>query len=297
MSTTQGHWYTASGKPCHTQSTKAGAASKTRPTNISDARKQGLLPSVSGITKMLASTGLEIHKMREVAKACFNHPAHPGEEMDEYVHAMIEKSSEDVGQAADLGTTIHAAIESYFLSGLFEDSDVILSTVFTCRLRDMVDPAIDKFKSLNIEVSFTEKVLVNLKHGYAGTTDIIWRSDSELGILDWKSKRTKAGEKVKPIDTHPMQIAAYIAAHYGNELAENGFQDMRGYNVYVSTTQPGRVEVVEYPPDKLSSSWEAFLSCCQLWRFINDYDPRQEQLDKKEESAEADQHEAITSPS
>ena len=111
---------------------------------------------------------------------------------------------------------------------------------------------------------------MNNAEGYAGTTDIIWRSDSAVGILDWKSKRTKEDEKIKPTDSHPMQIAAYIAAEFGPK-----FDGTIGYNVYVSTTEPGRVEVVQYGPKELKSAWESFLSCCQLWRYTNQYDPRQ----------------------
>lgn len=295
MSTTSGHWYTRTGKPCHKQPTKKGAANKTRPTNISDAKKQKLLPSVSGITKMMSSFGLEIHKMKEVAKACFNSPAYGGEEIDTYVNAMLERAGEDAGQAADLGTIVHKAIEDFFSGVGYEDGEVILSNGFSCHLSDLVNPAIAKFSSLQVDVSFSEKVLVNLEHGYAGTTDIIWRSDSQVGILDWKSKRTKPGEPVKTIDSHPMQIAAYIAAHYGNNVADEKFEGTKGYNIYISTTQPGRVDVVEYGPKELFRAWQAFLACCELWRYTNDYDPRTKELDEKAEGAEANQQETITS--
>lgn len=279
MQTNNGHWYTKTGTPCHTQKTKPGAKNPIRPTNISDAKRLGLLPSVSGYTKMLASTGLEIHKMREVAKACFNSPPHPGEEIDTYVKSMMENAGKDVAQAADLGTLVHKAIEDHFLGKPCWDSDVTLSTGATSRLSDLVNPAIEKFNSLNLQVSFAEKVLTSPKRGYAGTTDIVWRSDSELGILDWKSKRTKEGEEVRPIDTHPMQIAAYIVAHYGEDVIINKFDGTRGYNVYVSTTQPGRVDVVEYGPEELHKAFEAFDSCCQLWRYVNGYDPRDKDVD------------------
>jgi hypothetical protein len=269
-----GHWYTRDGKPCHTQPTKTGAANKERATHIGDARKLGLLPSVSGVTKMMSSGGLEAHKMREVAKACYNSPAHPGEELDTYIREMIEESGKDVSSAAELGTKIHKAIEDQCEMGSYEDEEIVLTTGVQCLLSDLVNPAIDKFNKLDIEIDFTEKVLVNNAEGYAGTTDIIWRSDSALGVLDWKSKRTKACEKIKPIDSHPMQIAAYIAAQFGPHFEPH--QDaLIGYNVYVSTTEPGRVEVVQYGPKELKSAWESFLSCCQLWRYTNQYDPRQ----------------------
>lgn len=242
---------------------------------------------------MMSSFGLEIHKMKEVAKACYNNPPHPGEDIDQYISAMLDKAGEDASHAADLGTIVHTAIEDFFTVGGYQDGDIILPSGFSCRLFDLVNPALVKFCELQVDVSFPEKVLVNLEHGYAGTTDIIWRSDSGVGILDWKSKRTKLNEPVKPIDSHPMQIAAYIAAHYGNNVADEKFEGTKGYNIYISTTQPGRVDVVEYGPKELFKAWQAFLACCELWRYTNGYDPRTKEQDEKKEGDKADQQEAV----
>jgi hypothetical protein len=109
-------------------------------------------------------------------------------------------------------------------------------------------------------------VLVNNREGYAGTTDLLLCN----GILDYKSKRTKEGEKIVPSDSHPMQIAAYIMAHFGT------LDGKRGINVYISTTEVGRVEVHEYTEQELKSAWQAFLACCVLYRYVNNYDPRKE---------------------
>jgi len=276
MSFESGHWYTRDGKARHTQPTKSASAKKpTRPTRLSDAIEQKLLPSVSGITKMLSAPGLEVHKMRKLAECCFDNPAHPGEDMKGYISAMIDKSGEDAGNAADLGTLIHASIEDYLKDGAYNDKEVVLSTGITCLLSEMVQPAIDKWKSMGVTLQHAEKVLVSGQYGFAGTTDIIWTSETNYGILDWKSKRTDKGKDFDPIDTHVMQIAAYITAHWSEPDSIMPFgHKAKGYNMYISTTEPGRVELKEYSYEQLINAWDDFNCLCKLWRSRNQYDPR-----------------------
>lgn len=275
MSTESGHYYTLDGKPRHTQPCKSkDAKNPTRPTTKADAQKQKLLPSVSGYTKMVASPGLVRHQLKEVAKACWMNPAHPGEDMDQYVEAMIEESGKATGEAADLGTLIHNAIDSVIRGNEYKDVEVVLSTGAKHKLSEFVEPALTKLNSLRLQVVCSEKVVVNPYHGYAGTTDLIWKQDDLYGIADWKSRKTKPGKPVEPYETQPMQIAAYIAAHFG----ENGEFPLdgkaEGYNIYISTTEVGRVEVVHYSYSQLASAWLDFLALARLYRTVNKWDPR-----------------------
>lgn len=269
MSTESGHWYSADGKPCHTQLTKKGAKNPTRPTNLKDAREQKLFPSVSAYTKMLASPGLERWKMGKVAETCFTNPPHPGEDMQSYVRAVLEKSKKDGMGAADLGTTIHAAIEGRLKGQDFFDHEVAL-TDKSCMLSELVEPAFGKLESLGIKVTKAETVLVNGHQGYAGTTDVVFESPLGKGILDWKSKRTKPEEPIFPGETHPMQLAAYYMAHYQDMF----FTDALCMNIYISTTEQGRIDVVKYDGAQLLESYKDFLCLTRLWRRQNNYDPR-----------------------
>ena len=264
------HWYTKDGKPCHQQPTKKGAKNPFRPTNIKDAKALGLLPSVSAYTKMLAAPGLERWKMGKVAEACFVNPPHPGEEMGEYVRNMLEKSREDGKGAADLGTLIHASLEALLNGNDYENQLVCFAEGRTCQLSDMVDPAYDKIMELKLVTHGIENILVNESEGYAGTTDVIHTSHLGRGILDWKSKRTKKDEPIYPSDTHPMQIAAYFAAAFN----DSQFTDCNCMNVYISTTEPGRVDVIRYDRDTLVEAYKDFLCLTRLWRSQNSYDPR-----------------------
>jgi hypothetical protein len=264
------HWYTRDGKACHTQPTKKGAKNPTRPTNIKDAKVYDLLPSVSAYTKMLAAPGLERYKMMKVAEACYANPPHPGEEVGTYVSSMLEKSKEDSTGAADLGTRIHASIEALLKGNEYENEMVEYSEGYSCRLSTMVEPAFAKIEELGLFVLNAELVLVNNEEGYAGTTDIKHRSAKGKGILDWKSKRTKEGEAVVPNETHPMQIAAYYVAAFNDSQFDNPYC----MNVYISTTEPGRVDVVKYDRETLVEAYKDFLCLTRLWRSQNNYDPR-----------------------
>ena len=264
------HYYTIDGQPRHTQPTKKGAKNPTRPTNIKDAREQKLLPSVTAYTKMLASPGLERWKMSKVAETCYVSPPHPGEEMGEYVRNMLEKSKEDGMGAADLGTTIHAAIEGKTRGQEYFDHEVALSEERSCMLSELVEPAFAKLESMSLVVKKAEVVLVNDREGYAGTTDLVFESHIGKGILDWKSKRTKPEEPIFPNETHPMQLAAYWMAHF----CDSFFTDAICMNVYISTTEPGRVDVVKYDREQLMESYKDFLCLTRLWRRQNNYDPR-----------------------
>jgi hypothetical protein len=195
--------------------------------------------------------------MMEVAGVCFDAPPVGNETREEYVAWAVEKSGNDAGKAADLGTLIHAALENYYLGKAIE-SDML----------DYVAATAEVVSSLGVKVGGAETVLTNPEYGYAGTTDLMIRHDG-LGILDFKSKRTKPGQVCTPTETHPLQIAAYHMACYG-EINDADW----GCNVYISTTEPGRVEVVKWDAATLRTSWEAFIHCLALYRWRTGYDAR-----------------------
>jgi hypothetical protein len=251
------HAYTHTGEARHTQPTKPGAKNPTRPTTIKDCKEQGLLPSVTEYLRVLSAPGLERYKMMEVAGFCFDRPPIGDENREEYIAFALERAGDDAGKAADLGTRIHEALENYYLGKPIE-SDML----------DYVAATTEVVSSLGVKVGGAETVLTNPEYGYAGTTDLMIRHDG-LGILDFKSKRTKPGQPCTPTETHPLQIAAYHMACYG-EINDTDW----GCNVYISTTEPGRVEVVKWDAQTLRTSWEAFQHCLALYRWRTGYDAR-----------------------
>ena len=65
-------------------------------------------------------------------------------------------------------------------------------------------------------------------------------------------------------------IGAYFAAAFN----DSQFTDCNCMNVYISTTEPGRVDVVRYDRDTLVEAYKDFLCLTRLWRSQNSYDPR-----------------------
>jgi len=276
MSIESGHWYTLDGNAAHSQPTKTKGAKPTRPTTIADAKRLGLLPSVSAYTRMLAAPYLERYKMLEVAKACYACPPSGDESYDDYARHILEQSSKDGSGAAEVGTKVHAALDLYFTDTAAYNScpDIQCQDGSVVPADSFVLPAVAKIKSMELFVNKTENIIVNAAYGYAGTTDMVFTHKNLCGILDFKTKRTKQDEPVLPGDTHCMQIAAYHAAFWGADDGDAIGLNAIGYNVYISTTEIGRVDVVEYSRDELLDGWQAFKSCCTLYRYIKKFDPR-----------------------
>jgi hypothetical protein len=247
------HYYTINGEACHTQPTKKGAKNPERPTTIKDAKEQGLFPSVTEYIKLLANPGIERYKMMNLAKVCYERPPIGGETLEEWTSHVMEKSGEDAGDAASLGTDIHAAIEAHYTGKPYD-----------FKLDCYVRPTTEVVSTLGISPTAYEKVLVNVKEGYAGTTDMVF----ERGILDFKSQRFE--KKPGDYESHTWQLAAYHMAAFG-EIADGDV----GYNIYISTVTPGLVVPVKRTADELRHGWEVFSGLLSQYRLTSGFDPRQ----------------------
>ena len=257
------HWYSLDGKPCHTIRTKDGKSE--RNTTLRDARTLNLLPSVTNIIGILDKPQLTKWKMREVAKAAIAIPGPQGEEpVERFADRAIEAAMSQVSEAADLGTKIHNAIEN-LMRGSAEEPSV--------EMQPYVKPVLDWMRKVGVKVTHSEIVLVNAVHGFAGRVDALFTwgdSFGKMGILDFKTKKTKPDEKVEAYDEHVLQLAAYAATHYGAEH----LQHVVAANLFISSTEPGRLEVVKHDKARLVEAYEAFCQMCAIWRFRKGYDPR-----------------------
>lgn len=246
----------------HTVLTKSGAKNPTRPTNVSDARKLGLLPSVTSILRMAQNDALERWKLNELAKVCFDRPAFGEEDLASYTAASIKAAFEGRNEAAELGTSIHAAIEQHYKGGEVDP-----------KFKDYVTPTINAVDLLGLVSAGNEVVSVNNQLGYAGTIDMAFTQGDLCGILDFKSTKTKAGEPIPDRITYSAQLAAYHVSYWAN--GQHYFRDNAvAYNVFISTTELGRVDVRRYDATALRKDFEWFLACQVMWRMSKEYDPR-----------------------
>lgn len=259
MSTKSQHWYDKDGKAVFEVPKAKGGG--TRATTITDARKMNLYPSVTTILSVMAKPQLDDWKLTQVAERAYANPPQDNEDVGTYARRTIDNAFEQVSDAADLGTAIHSAIEAHFKGELVPEA-----------MQVYVQPVVAALEAADINIVKHELRLVNQAAGYAGTTDAVMILNGKgplggtKGILDFKSRKTKPGVKCEPWDTEPMQIAAYGVAYFDNVPP-------CGANVYISTTEPGRVEIVTYNFYELKEAWEAFSNACSLWQYLKKYKP------------------------
>lgn len=251
------HFYTINGEPRHTQPTKKGAKNPERPTTTKDAKEQGLFPSVTEYIRLLANPAIERYKLLNLAKVCYESMPVYDETVEEWSAAVLEKSTKDAGGAAELGTTIHGAIESHYKGDPYDP-----------QWETYVAPTVEVVSTLGINPVAYEKVLVNAKEGYAGTSDLIYAQvGGERGILDFKSQRFD--RKPGDYDSHVWQLAAYHMARF-----EDILDDDTGYNIYISTVTPGLVVPIKRTAKELRHGWEVFQHLLALYRLTTGFDPR-----------------------
>ena len=249
------HWYNEEGLPIHTQPTATGG---TRATTIRDAVRLHLLPSVTNILSVIAKPQLETWKLNQVAYAALNNPKQETESNEYWVKRIVEASKQPTLEAADLGSRIHAALE------LATDNQP-----YDPALGDYIEPVIAWLRKTGIRIVAREVVLVHRKDGYAGRCDVLFRfGKNGIGVIDFKTRKTEPGKTITPYDGQGAQLAAYASAYFGVKAINRAVLT----NVYISTTEPGRIEVCKH--DDPVGEYEYFLHCAAVWRRIKKYDPR-----------------------
>lgn len=235
-----GNWYYPDGSPC---TVVVGANGKERPPTLRDARPLALKPGVTKIIRCAASFGLERWKAEQLLLAGLTLPRTEGEAEADWIKRVWEDSQAQAIAAAERGTTIHAAIETYYrmerpaVEWLPWVSATAATIEFTFGLPQW-----------NAEKSFATD-------SYGGKVDL----HAPGLVLDIKTKDGSLAD-VKLYDEHAMQLAAY-----GEGL------DMGPYRagiVFVSRTEPKAI-VCEVDPPELERGWAMFSALLAYWRAQN----------------------------
>jgi hypothetical protein len=230
------HWYAKDGTPAYTVTAKNG---EQRSTTLRDAKKMGLLPSVTTIMKAAASPGLEAWKLNQMMMAALTLPRAEGEGEESFIKRIQADSKDQARKAAERGTQVHTAIEQFF-DGQINANDLPY-------LEPVYKAVNDTFGNLvwAVEKSFAAK------SGFAGKVDLHSR-DGEGVVADFKTKEFTSDtlEKVAGFDENVMQLAAY----------RNGLKlpNARCANIFVSVTEPGLVVVKEWTQEELVRGWAMF---------------------------------------
>jgi hypothetical protein len=241
-----GHWYTKDGTPAYTTVGKTGE----RATTLRDARKLGLLPSVTTINGMLSKAGLDTWKQQQVLLAALTLPRMEGEPEQEWLSRVMQDSKATGREAAERGTAIHAVIEAYFDQVYMPEKPLYL---------DAIDVALkDAFGS---QLWLSEK---SFGHhlGYGGKCDLMANPVNGKGngfVVDFKTKDTNL-DKVDVYFEHEMQLAAYREGL--------GVPAARCAIVFVNGTT-NQVKLIEIEEQKLQNGWECFQHLLRVYQIKN----------------------------
>ena len=235
-----GHWYTKDGSPAYTTVGKTGE----RPTTLRDARKLGLLPSVTTINGMLSKAGLDTWKQQQVLLAALTLPRLPNEPEQEWLARVMQDSKATGREAAERGTAIHAIIEAYFDQVYMPEKPPYL---------DAIDKA--------LRDAFGEQLWLSEKSfghplGFGGKCDLM----SVNGfVVDFKTKEADL-DKVDVYFEHEMQLAAYREGL--------GVPTARCAIVFVNG-KTNQVKLIEVSQEKLQSGWECFEHLLRVYQIKN----------------------------
>lgn len=223
-----------------------------RGTTLKDAKKMALLPSVTTYFKCLHKKSLVDWQLRQVAWAATTLPRKDKEDDEAFIARIVVDAFEQVQDAADKGSLIHGCLENHFQGKPYDPS-----------IKPYVDLVDEWAKKHKVEWLDHELRLVNTKYGYAGTTDALAIIDGKRTLIDYKTRKSRPEYKMTPWSTEPMQLAAYANCP--------GMEIEQAVNIFISSTEMGRLEDAWYPKEQLDEEFEAFKHLIKVWSHFNGY--------------------------
>ena len=241
-----GHWYTKEGTPAYFTIGKTGE----RATTLRDARKEGLLPSVTTIINLMSKAGLDTWKQQQVLLAALTLPREPNEPEQDWLKRVMQDSRATGREAAERGTAIHNIIQGYFEQMYLPEKPAYLE-------------AIDS----TLKSAFGSQLWLSEKSfghhlGYGGKCDLMAKpiNGQKSGyVVDFKTKDTDL-DKVDIYFEHELQLAAY---REGLNLP-----NARCAILFVNGTT-NQVKLVEIEEPQLQKSWECFQHLLRVYQIKN----------------------------
>jgi hypothetical protein len=219
------HWYYKDGRPCHEQPNKSKGGM--RPTNLKDAKKLDLVPSVSVIGDLLAKPRLEIWKQNQILEAAATSPFKREDlSLEAWMYLVAEEAKKEAEIAAIKGTAKHAIIEERFLN--WDNPNYICEDV---GLIEKVRAILAKFhvgvEDIEPEKSFATEYFGGKMDLPALSRNIIFDIKTKEFHVDLEGNTIQKGKKQKLYwPNNLLQLAGYAL---GNDLV-----NPRLVNIYVS---------------------------------------------------------------
>jgi hypothetical protein len=247
------HYYTADGKLV--EMIPARTTGRDRKITASEAKRQGLYPSVTTLLQAASSPGLNRWYVQTAVKAAYENP-YSGGPVDEWIANIAAKGSEIAENAANQGTAIHAWICALLGGAPVSEPFMNISA------RRIAQMAVDWLNYKGYRVLQTERPFVSTEYGYGGTIDlIVGKPDGSRAWIDIKTNEFT--DNPPDYSEHRYQICAYALAHnvdFSEEVCEI---------LYVSRAVPGLIvpRVVKNP----SKDVRAFMGIAHAWATMHDW--------------------------
>lgn len=247
------HWYYPDGRPCHDQPMKTRPG-EMRATTVGDARKLGLLPSVTNIINVIDRPELTAWKQSQAVLAALTLPRHPLEGDDDFAERVARDAKEQVTEAAIRGQKLHAATEEYLLFGRIAPCQTVAA------LFEPFPAWADK-NILNVE--WCERTLVG--RGYAGRVDLKAEfREVGWGIGDFKSRKPFKG-KFSGYISDDLQLSAYQRA--------DGDLSTARVSIFINSLEPAEPHLHVWPKEQDDDAFEAFQGAFRVWCYNKQYNP------------------------
>ncbi len=244
------HWYSRAGEPAYTVPSAKGLP---RATTLADARKLGLVPSVTTVLSVLAKPALETWKVRQGILAALTLPRRPGESEAEFLARVEDDSKQQAINAAEEGNLIHDAIECSFKGQPYNVRFLPHVEAAHAALREEF-PGVTDWVA---EASFAHDT------GYGGKVDL--HSPSTGIVVDWKGKDGDFSDGKRLAYDQHYQLAAYQRGlGLKRSVCANGF---------VSRTHPGKVKLHVWTQQEIAQGELVFNASLDLWRCLKGFDP------------------------
>lgn len=244
-----GHWYTRSGACAYDQPKASGGR---RGTTLADARKLGLVPSVTTVLSIVAKPQLTNWLVDQGILAALTLPRGEAEVEAQWLARIKEDSKAQTKAASEEGTRIHNAIECHFKGrDVPAEYHPHVAAVIAELMR--LFPTITDWRA---EDSFAHPL------GYGGKVDL--HSPSTGIVVDFKGKDGDFTDGKKLAYDQHWQLAAY---QVGLELPHNVCA-----NLFVSRTHPGKVASHVWKAADVEQGWRVFEAALQLWKACKSFD-------------------------
>ena len=245
-----GHWYQAdTGEPAY-QIT--GANGKVRNTNLRDARKLNLVPSVTTILGQIAKPGLQTWLNQQILLSALTLPREQNEPEPAWLERVMFDSKEAGRKAAERGNLIHAIVQTFYENEVY----IPQYPKYVYETEQTLDNALGLHKWV-AEKSFAHELRFGGKCDLYAPADPL--TDFPGAVIDIKTKETDL-EGIKPYAEHLYQLAAYRQGlGIPNAICGNLF-------INANTDQ---VRLVIHDPQDIAEGWAIFCHLLRVYQIKN----------------------------